>query len=91
MSKENTRNNWKLSEFGKTVKKKLIERDMTVSQLADEIGTSRSFLSQVLYESKKGNECIKKIKDFLDIYDEDDEISEMEGERQDDTEDFKEK
>ena len=90
MSKEKTRNNWKLSEFGKTVKKKLIEKEMTVSELAEKIGTSRSFLSQVLYGDKKGNECIKKIKEFLNINDVDDEISEMEGERQDDTEDFKE-
>ena len=69
MEKESKRNTWKLSSFGKKVKMKLIEREMTVSDLAKEIGTSRSFLSQMLYGDKKGYEYIQKLKEILDITD----------------------
>lgn len=67
MNKNKKKNNWKLSNFGKEVKMKLIEKDMSMSQLAKQVGTSRSFLSQILYENKKGTEYIQTIKMILDI------------------------
>ncbi|MGL4791749.1 MAG: helix-turn-helix domain-containing protein [Anaerotignaceae bacterium] len=63
----NKRNTWELTPFGKKVKKKLIEKGMTTAELADGIGTSRSYLSQVLYGKKGDSEYITVIAIFLDI------------------------
>ena len=58
---------WKLTPFGVKVKKRLIEKDMTTSELANRIGVSRSFLSQILYGNKKGGKYIPMIQEVLDI------------------------
>ncbi len=58
---------WRLTPFGVKVKKRLIEKDMTTSELANQIGVSRSFLSQILYGNKKGGKYIPMIQEVLDI------------------------
>lgn len=58
---------WKLTPFGMQVKKKLIEKNMTTSDLADGLGISRSFLSQILYGNKKGEKYIEMIQEKLEI------------------------
>ena len=58
---------WKLTPFGMQVKKKLIEKNMTTSDLADGLGISRSVLSQILYGNKKGEKYIEMIREKLEI------------------------
>lgn len=62
-----TKERWKLTPFGIKVKKNLIEKNMTTSDLADSIGISRSFLSQILYGNKKGEKYIELIKQELEM------------------------
>ena len=40
---------------------------MTTSDLADGLGISRSFLSQILYGNKKGEKYIEMIREKLEI------------------------
>ncbi len=64
----NTENN--TSTWEKDVKKALIERDMTVSQLAAEIGFSRTYVSCVIngiYNSNSSHSVKQKICEYLGI------------------------
>lgn len=61
------KNRWEPTPFGLKVKKRLIEKNMTVSDLARILGINRSFLSQMLYGNKKGTEYIPAICEALDI------------------------
>lgn len=65
--KKRTKERWKLTPFGVKVKKRLIEKDMTISDLANEIGVSRSLLSQILYGNKKCEKYIPAIREVLEI------------------------
>ena len=58
---------WKLTPFGMKVKMRLLEKDMTVSELADRIGVKQSYLSQVLYGDKKGYKYMDQICTILEI------------------------
>lgn len=58
---------WKLTPFGIKVKKRLLEKDMTISELAEQIGVKQSYLSQVLYGDKKGYKYMDKICSILEI------------------------
>lgn len=44
----------KLTAFGATVKKKLIDLDMTQVQLAEAVGTSNKYLNLILYGDRSG-------------------------------------
>ena len=65
--KEKKKNRWEPTPFGVKVKKRLIEKNMTVSDLARMLGINRSFLSQMLYGNKKGEKYIPAICNALDI------------------------
>ena len=65
--KEKKKNRWEPTPFGVKVKKRLIEKNMTVSDLARMLGINRSFLSQMLYGNKKGEKYIPAIREALDI------------------------
>ena len=58
---------WKLTPFGMQVKMRLLEKNMTVSELAERIGVKQSYLSQVLYGDKKGYKYMEQICSFLEI------------------------
>ncbi len=60
---------WKDTALSIKVKKKLINKGMTITDLAKEIEVNQSYLSQVLYGIKPGEECIKKVILALDIKD----------------------
>ncbi|HAE61021.1 MAG TPA: transcriptional regulator [Eubacteriaceae bacterium] len=57
----------KLTPFGIEVKKRLIEIGKTQNQLAKEIGTSKVYLSMILYGKRSGEKYLQLIKDLLDI------------------------
>ena len=61
------REKWKLTPFGIKVKKSLLEKNMTVSELAERIGVKQSYLSQVLYGDKKGYKYLDEICILLEI------------------------
>lgn len=52
---------WKETVFSLKVKKKLLTRGMTITDLANEIKVNQSYLSQVIYGIKPGWECIRKV------------------------------
>lgn len=53
------------TEFGREVKKILIDKGMTQAELAKEIGTSKQYLSMVLVGTKKNSKYVDKIKEVL--------------------------
>lgn len=69
MNLHGQRGTWQLTAFGMRVKKRLVDKNMTLGALAEKVGMSRSFLSQVLYGKKEGTEYIDAIKEALNIKD----------------------
>ncbi|SHF06270.1 helix-turn-helix domain-containing protein [Alkalibacter saccharofermentans] len=58
----------KLTPFGIEVKKRLIELGKTQNELASEVGTSKVYLSMILYGKRSGEKYLPLIKDVLDIW-----------------------
>ena len=56
-----------MSEFEKTVRKVLIDRDMKLTNLADALGISVSYLYDILNENRKAEHQKKKIIEILEI------------------------
>lgn len=56
-----------MSEFEKAVRKALIDREMSLSDLANEIGISVSYIYEVLRGTRRSEEQIQKIRDYLDL------------------------
>lgn len=56
-----------MSEFEKAVRKALIDREMSLSDLAREIGISISYMYEVLRGTRRSEEQIQKIRDYLDL------------------------
>lgn len=56
-----------LTHFGITVKKRLIEKDMTQVQLAEIVGTSNKYLNLILYGDRTGEKYIDKIVTALEL------------------------
>lgn len=50
-----------LTAFGATVKKKLIDLEMTQVQLAEAVGTSKNYLNQILYGERSGDKYVTSI------------------------------
>ena len=61
-----------MSEFEKQVRHALIDRDMTMTDLANELGISVSYVSDLLKKKRENQEQLQRIKDFLGITDTDD-------------------
>lgn len=59
--------NSKLTKFGKLVAKALTDKDMTKTQLADEIGTSPQYLSYILYGVRSGEKYLPLIVATLEL------------------------
>lgn len=56
-----------MSEFEKTVRKALIDADMTMSDLASEIGISVSYVCELLKGTRRNENQIAKICEVLGI------------------------
>ena len=61
-----------MSEFEKAVKIALIERNMTMQDLADALGITISYVSDLIKEKRNNAQQIARIKDFLGLSDNDD-------------------
>ena len=57
----------KLSPWCKAAKKALIDRDMTVTDLARALGMTREYTSSVLNGSRPVGKAVRKISDYLNI------------------------
>lgn len=58
-----------MSEFEKQVRHALIDRDMTMTDLANELGITISYVSDLLKGKRSNQEWIDKIKDYLNLSD----------------------
>lgn len=56
-----------ISDFGKEVKKKLIDRDMTQVELAAMVGCDKYYLYKILHGKRSGEKYIGEISKILDI------------------------
>lgn len=59
----------KLTKFGVEVKKKLVEKQMTQTELAKKLGTSTKYISSIMYTKYPlvRSRITKKILDELDL------------------------
>ena len=58
-------------EFRKQIKHALIDRDMNLSDLADALGITVSYVSEILNGTRKAPEQIGRIKELLNLTEED--------------------
>lgn len=56
-----------MSDFKKSVRIRLIELNMTMGNLAEELGISISYLSELLNGTRSNQDQIQRIKDYLEI------------------------
>lgn len=56
-----------MSEFEKQVKKALIDRNMTMGDLARELGITISYVSDLIKKKRNSELQISKIKNFLNL------------------------
>ncbi len=56
-----------LSSWSKEVRKKLIDKDMTITDLAKQIGMSRSYVTDIIGDRVKSQNAQKVISEFLEI------------------------
>ena len=61
-----------MSEFEKQVKKALIDRNMTLTDLAEALGISLSYVSDLIKEKRTNEDQLARIKNFLNLSDESD-------------------
>ena len=55
------------TKFGKLVKKRLIDKNMTASQLADRLGTTPQYLNKILHGERSGEKYLEDITKILNI------------------------
>ena len=58
-----------MSEFEKQVKKALIDRNMTMGDLAEALGISLGYVSDLIKGKRTNSEQIRRIQDFLELSD----------------------
>ncbi len=56
-----------LTPFGKAVKKKAISKSLTLTEVAEAVGTSSGYLYLIMYGKRKGLKYRRAIGDVLDI------------------------
>lgn len=56
-----------MKEFEKKVKHELLERDMSVRDLAAALGVSAAYIYYTFKGDRKGEKLIPKIKEYLNI------------------------
>lgn len=57
----------KLTPLGKDIKKKLADKDMSQVELAERVGTSKSYLSRIMGGGKSGEKYLTAICIVLDL------------------------
>ena len=57
----------KLTPLGKDIKKKLADKDMSQVELAERVGTSKSYLSRIMRGGKSGEKYLTAICIVLDL------------------------
>ena len=57
----------KLTPQGKDIKKKLADKDMSQVELAERVGTSKSYLSRIMRGGKSGEKYLTAICIVLDL------------------------
>lgn len=57
----------KLTPLGKDIKKKLVDKDMSQVELAERVGTSKSYLSRIMRGGKSGEKYLTAICIVLDL------------------------
>lgn len=57
-----------LTAYGKEVKHKLIEMNMTQVELAEQVGTSKQYLGKILFGERAGTMYLEKIDQVLQIW-----------------------
>lgn len=60
-----------MSDFERAVRHALIDHDMTMTDLANELGISNSYVCDLVKGKRENQEQIQRIKDFLGITDTD--------------------
>ena len=56
-----------MNEYEKTVRKRLIDKDMTLSKLAKELGISTAYIYDILKNSRRANHYRNLINKILEI------------------------
>ena len=56
-----------LTQYGKQVKHKLIELNMTQVELAEQVGTSKQYLGKILFGERAGTMYLEKIDRVLNL------------------------
>ena len=56
-----------LTAYGKEVKHKLIEMNMTQVELAEQVGTSKQYLGKILFGERAGTMYLEKIEQILQM------------------------
>ena len=57
----------KLTPLGKDIKRKLADKDMSQVELAERVGTSKSYLSRIMRGGKSGEKYLTAICIVLDL------------------------
>ena len=65
--KEYKRRNLKLTTFGLSVKKRLLDKGMTQKELASELGIHGCYLTEILYGLRAGWKYREQIEDILSM------------------------
>lgn len=56
-----------LTSYGKQVKHRLIELNMTQVELAEQVGTSKQYLGKILFGERAGTMYVEKIDQVLNM------------------------
>lgn len=56
-----------LTPLGKEIKKKLIDKDMTQAELAEQLGTTRQYITKIITGARAGSKYLWRIGSILDI------------------------
>jgi len=57
----------KLSDFGPEIKKRLIDKNMTSTELAKTLSVKPEYLSYILHGKRPGRKYIERIKKILEL------------------------
>ncbi len=57
----------KLSPVGVIIRKRLLDKGKTQTQLAEEIGTSKVYLNYILHGERSGKKYLRRIFEVLEI------------------------
>lgn len=56
-----------LTPLGKEIKKKLIDKDMTQVELAEQLGVTKQYITKIITGTRAGNKYLCRIGAILDI------------------------